>query len=152
MYLILSSDLNIIYNILYICIAFYIQIQDAPRVHPEYDSINFNKWWKLSKTLKYLERIETLPKSCKAYKFIVAVNSSITTIFVIGFLIHPIVVKTVFSLFQCKTMSNYDTSQKYLIEAMNVQCWSNDHLYWTIFAGIPMLIFYVIGMFIYTDL
>eukprot|EP00347_Sterkiella_histriomuscorum_P004272 403361082 len=64
---------------------------------------------------------------------------SIVSIVVIIYFLHPQITKYIFQLFYCINLEGTD----YLFQDMQVECWTGDHLKYSLVIGMPFLIFWV---------
>mmetsp|Transcript_15180 Transcript_15180/g.30724 ORF Transcript_15180/g.30724 Transcript_15180/m.30724 type:complete len:3257 (+) Transcript_15180:52-9822(+) len=60
------------------------------------------------------------------------------------FMLYPTLVDRAFSLFSCEQLTDATESNRFLPD-MGQQCWTGEHLVYSLALGIPMLVFYVIG-------
>ncbi len=74
----------------------------------------------------------------KAAVFKKAINSNLTLIF----FFYPTVTLMVLSIFDCKTVNG----TQYLAWDYAIECWKGTHLVWVGITGIPMMLFWVLGM------
>lgn len=74
--------------------------------------------------------------------------STYTRYVIVGFLVtlyslHPTITRMSASLFFCMTLDN---GQQWLQEDLQIQCWTSDHLRWSLSIGLPSLVIWVIGL------
>ena len=66
-----------------------------------------------------------------------------STIIVVLFLVHPIVVKSIFALFAC---TEIEKDEWWLIEQMDLRCWDNDHIWYILTIFLPAVILWGFGI------
>ena len=59
------------------------------------------------------------------------------------FLVYPSLVKITFSLYNCYEL---DYGETWMIDDLQIRCWKTEHLTWSLIIGIPIFIFWVIGL------
>ena len=67
----------------------------------------------------------------------------IVSFIVIMFLLHPTLTSIGFNLFKCFEF-DYDVKRLYI--DMNLKCWGKEHLIFTLAAGLPILLLWVLGV------
>jgi glycosyltransferase involved in cell wall biosynthesis len=67
----------------------------------------------------------------------------IVSMVVILFLLHPILTKKSFELFQCVEI---DENESRVVIDLKMKCYSSEHILWSFLLGIPMLIFWGLGI------
>lgn len=75
-----------------------------------------------------------------SYLFENIVSSTI----ILVFMIEPVIISGVFSLFNCKEIFNND--DYYLAEDYDIKCWDGDHIYYALGFGIPTILIWILGL------
>ena len=65
------------------------------------------------------------------------------SVVVVIFLIYPSLITISFGLFNCYEL---DPGQMWLLKDLQIKCWGSDHRRWALIIGIPMLLFWVVGI------
>ena len=65
------------------------------------------------------------------------------SVVVVLFLIYPTMITTSFGLFNFKELNK---GEQWLLRDLQVECWNSDHKKWAFVIGIPIIIFWVIGI------
>lgn len=72
---------------------------------------------------------------------------AITTITVIMFMLHPNITRQFFTMLSCKNVGGTDDpSATVVLGDMNEICYSSQHIFFVVTLGLPMLIFWVVGI------
>jgi hypothetical protein len=67
----------------------------------------------------------------------------VVSLIVVLFLLYPTLTSLTFQLFKCYT---FDQGSSRLQMDMNLECWGTTHLIFVLACGVPMLVFWVIGI------
>ena len=78
---------------------------------------------------------------CKKDKSVLK-KELITTLCVLFFLIHPTITRLMFAMFSCIEIEG----ESWLIENLDIKCWSEEHLYYSLLVALPSIIIWVIGV------
>ncbi|CAG9311412.1 unnamed protein product [Blepharisma stoltei] len=70
-------------------------------------------------------------------------NNLVSTIVILLFLFHPNLVKTMFSVFSCREI---DSGEYWLVDNLNIRCWDERHIFYSILVAIPAIIIWGIGI------
>ncbi|MEE4248133.1 MAG: hypothetical protein V2I33_22295 [Kangiellaceae bacterium] len=61
----------------------------------------------------------------------------VSTIIVVMFLFHPVVLRTLFSCFACVEI---ESGEYWLEDEQNIKCWDEEHMFFAIYIAVPGLI------------
>ena len=67
----------------------------------------------------------------------------VLSVVVVLYLLHPGITFTSFALFNCREL---DSGEYYLVKDLQVRCWESQHYKYAFGLGVPMLLFWVIGI------
>ena len=70
-------------------------------------------------------------------------NHLVATIVILLFLAHPTLVKIMFSVFSCRTI---DGDTLFLVDNLEIECWSEEHTFYAIVVALPGIITWGIGI------
>ena len=65
------------------------------------------------------------------------------SVVVVLFMVYPSLIIMFFDLFNCYEIKQ---GESWLINDLQLRCWTYDHLIWALLIGIPAIIFWVIGI------
>ena len=69
-------------------------------------------------------------------------NELVTTMIILFFLVHPNIVKLMFSVFSCREIEGKDY---WLIENLDTQCWDEKHTFYAFAVALPCIIVWGLG-------
>ncbi|CAG9326024.1 unnamed protein product [Blepharisma stoltei] len=75
--------------------------------------------------------------------FLTFTNDLVSTIVILLFLIHPNLVKVMFSSFSCREI---DVGEFWLVDNLEIRCWDDNHLFYIFAVSIPSIIVWGIGI------
>jgi hypothetical protein len=67
----------------------------------------------------------------------------ISTVVVLFFLIHPSLVKAMFSVFNCRYL---DEDRLWVVENLEIECWTEEHTFYALFIALPSIAVWGIGV------
>ena len=67
----------------------------------------------------------------------------VLSVVVVLYLLHPGITFTSFGLFNCREL---DEGEFYLVKDLQVRCWKSQHYKYAFGLGVPMLLFWVVGI------
>ncbi|CAG9326023.1 unnamed protein product [Blepharisma stoltei] len=70
-------------------------------------------------------------------------NDFISTVVILLFLIHPNLVKSMFSSFSCREI---EAGEFWLVDNLNIRCWDGNHMFYIFTVSIPAIIVWGIGI------
>ena len=79
----------------------------------------------------------------KKYTLIEMKNKVIISVIIVLFLLHPSITGMAMGLFNCYEV---DTGKYWLYKDLRIRCWNGTHPAWAFGLGIPMILWWVIGL------
>ena len=67
----------------------------------------------------------------------------VATIVILFFLIHPILIKSMFSAFSCQEI---DEGELWLVVNLEIKCWEEEHLFYALIVALPSIVVWGIGV------